>query len=292
MRITQRSMYAGVESNLQASLSRLQQLQQQMSSGKAVSRPSDSPTSAVSALRFRAEIRRGEQLQRNADDADSRLSMADRTITDQIDIVNRARNLALQGINASSGPQAREALAAEVEQLRQAAISNANATYLGRPIFAGSATGATAYDANGVYPGNGDAVMRAVAPNVTVQVNLPGTDVFGPAGNNMFTALDDIVAHLRSGDTAALGADVDSIDTVFQRLTNSVSAVGARNQQVQAMKARMDNQVLDATNGLAEVESIDLPATIVKLQMQEVAYQSALQATARMIQPSLVDFLR
>ena len=49
---------------------------------------------------------------------------------------------------------------------------------------------------------------------------------------------------------------------------------------------------LDATNGLAEVESIDLPATIVKLQMQEVAYQSALQATARMIQPSLVDFLR
>lgn len=43
---------------------------------------------------------------------------------------------------------------------------------------------------------------------------------------------------------------------------------------------------------LAQVENIDLPKTIVELQMQQVAYQAALGATAKVIQPTLLDFLR
>ena len=58
------------------------------------------------------------------------------------------------------------------------------------------------------------------------------------------------------------------------------------------MKAKAEEQRVTVTNSLSEVESIDLPKTIMELQMQEVAYKSALGATARVVQPSLLDFLR
>jgi len=292
MRVTQRSMQFGVESNLQAALSRVQRLQEQLSSGKAVQRPSDSPSATVSALRYRADIRRGEQLQRNADDAKGWLATTDRAIVGQIELVNRARSLTLQGMNASMGPEAREALAAEVDQLREAALAVANTTYLGRPVFSGTSAGTAAYDqATGAYLGDAGVVDRAVAPNVTVRSNVTGPEAFGPPGADLFTVLADIADDLRT-DPSLLGADLGGLDASFTRLSNQMAAVGARTSQVEQQQQRVEAGIVDSTNGLATVESIDLPATIVKLQLQEVAYQAALSATARMVQPSLVDFLR
>lgn len=292
MRITQRSMQFGIESNLQAALSRVQRLQEQLSSGRSVSRPSDSPTSTVSALRYRAEIRRAEQLQRNADDAMGWLDTADKAIMGQISVVGRARELVLRGINGSMDTENRAAIAVEVEKLRESALAIANTTYLGRPVFGGTSTAQTAYDpATGAYLGDAGAVGRNIAPNVAVTANVTGTEAFGPSGDDLFVVLADIADHL-TNDPSQLASDLTRLDESFRRLTETVAAVGARTNQVLETKDRMDGSILDATNGLAEVESIDLPATIVKLQMQEVAYQAALGATARMIQPSLVDFLR
>lgn len=291
MRITQRSMQFGIESNLQAALGRVQRLQEQLSSGKSVSRPSDSPTSTVSALRYRADIRRGEQLQRNIDDALGWMNTADRALMGGIEVINRVRSLTLQGINSASGPEARDALAKEVAQLRESALAIANTTHLGRPVFGGTTTGSAAYLADGTWAGNSGSVDRSIAPNVAVQVNVTGPDAFGPAGGDLFVLLDQIAGHL-TGDTSQLNADVAALDETFKRMTNAVAAIGSRTNQVEGVRDRLDSTLIDATNGLAEVESIDLPATIVKLQMQEVAYQAALGATSRMIQPSLVDFLR
>jgi flagellar hook-associated protein 3 FlgL len=284
-------MQFGIESNLQAALGRVQRLQEQLSSGKQVSRPSDSPASTVSALRYRADIRRGEQLQRNIDDALGWMNTADRALTGGIEILNRVRSLTLQGINGASGPEARDALAEEIEQLRESALAIANTTYLGRPVFGGTTTGPTAYLADGTWAGDSGSVDRAVGPNVAVQVNVTGPDAFGAPGSDLFALFDEIVDHL-TGDTSQLTADVEALDDAFTRLTNAVATIGSRTNQVEALRDRLHSSLIDAQSGLAEVESIDLPATIVKLQMQEVAYQAALGATSRMIQPSLVDFLR
>jgi flagellar hook-associated protein 3 FlgL len=58
------------------------------------------------------------------------------------------------------------------------------------------------------------------------------------------------------------------------------------------MQDRNKANELDSQNQLSEVEGVDLPAATVDLQLQEVAYQAALGATARALQPSLLDFLR
>jgi flagellar hook-associated protein 3 FlgL len=58
------------------------------------------------------------------------------------------------------------------------------------------------------------------------------------------------------------------------------------------MRTRAEDAQVTVKEQLSEVQSVDLPKTIMELQLQEVAYQSALAATSRTIQPSLMDFLR
>jgi flagellar hook-associated protein 3 FlgL len=76
------------------------------------------------------------------------------------------------------------------------------------------------------------------------------------------------------------------------RIISALGTIGARTNRMETMLTRAKDSLISLTNNLNEVESIDLPRTIVDLQMQEVAYKAALGATARVVQPSLLDFLR
>jgi len=291
-RITQRSLNTQVGNNLQRNLTAMGRLQQQLSSGRLISRPSDSPTGTVSALQLRSEMRRSEQYQRNASDGLGWLGTADNTLTDTLDAVRRVRDLALQGANASTSESSRNALAAEVRQLREHVLAQANTTYLGQPLFGGTSNVAQAYDAAGVYQGNTDAVARTVGRGIEVQVALPGSTVFGPPGGDLFAVMAQIEASLLGDPSQLTNGDIGQLDEAFLRLQDSLALVGARFHQVEAMSNRASANHLDAGSRLAEVESIDLPYTIMELQLQEVAYQAALGAASRVLQPSLVDFLR
>lgn len=291
-RITQRSISESTLANLQANLSRFSRLQEQLSSGRALSRPSDSPTGTVSALRLRAQSRRSEQLVRNAQDGLGWLGTADNALTGGLSLLRRARELALSGGNAALGDEARAALAAEVDVLRDGLLAVANTTYLNRPIFAGTAAGDVAYDAGGAYRGDAGTVQRSVGAGVDVRVNLTGIEVFGAAGDDVFAVLADLAGHLRNDPAAVTTGDLERLDAAFLRMQNSLATVGARYHQVEIMQARTESNHLDDQSALSEVEGVDLPATVLELQLQEVAYQAALGATARAITPSLVDFLR
>jgi flagellar hook-associated protein 3 FlgL len=291
-RITQRAVARSALRNLEPNLARMSELQQQLASGRSIQRPSDSPSGTISALRLRSDLRRSDQLGRNGDDGLGWLGQADNSLTSGLDAVRRARDLTLQGSNAAMGANEREALALEVESIRDGLLSVANTTYLDQPIFAGTAAPTAAFDANGAYQGNAGLITRTVGPGVSVQVNMVGTDVFGPDGDNLFTTLTKIASDLRGNPSQLATADLEKLDEGFLRLQNALSTVGSRYHQVELMQARTESSRVDAKNQLAEVEGVDLPGTIVELQLQEVAYQAALAATAKVIQPSLVDFLR
>jgi len=291
-RITQRSIGISSLAGLQANLARLQATQAKLSSGKAISRPSDSPTGTMSALRLRTDIDRYDQLDRNASDGLARLGTTDHALTDGLATLREVRDLVVQGANASLSANDREAMAAQIDGLRQSLLAVANTKYLQQPIFAGT-TGATdAYDPNGVYQGNAATTSRTIAPGVRVTVNVPGEEVFGPAGDDVFKLLGDIANDLRTNPANLTATDLGKLDAGYLRLQNALSAVGSRYHQIEIMQARNQANQLDTKNQLSEVECVDLPAATVDLQMQEVAYQAALGATARAIQPSLVDFLK
>ncbi len=292
-RITERSLSDRALAGLQGSLNRLGELQQQLSSGKQISRPSDSPTGAVQSLRLRDDVRQYQQYARNADDGLGWLGMVDATLTGAMDQIQRARDLTVQGMNtgASSSGQAQESVAIEIDNIRKSLISVANTTYLGRPVFGGTTTGQIAYDTAGGYVGDAGTVKRTVGPGASVRVDAAGPQVFGTGPTQLFAVLGTIANDLRT-NPAALGADLGSLDTAFRTIQNQMADVGARYNRVAQNKQLADDKVLDLRNRLSDVEDIDLPKTITELQLQQTAYQAALAATSKVIQPSLVDYLK
>ena len=307
-RITQRTVSTTMLSGLQMNLSRMQKIQEQLSTGRQVNRPSDSPVKTVEALQFRSSIKATQQYVRNADDGLARLGTADAALTDGLDMVGRARVLVLQGLDDTNNGQGRAALAGEIRTLRDGLIGVANTRYLDRPVFAGNKLTPDAFDrVTGQYvgetrtaadPATVGQVLRTVAPGTDVQVNVLGTTVFGEnaSADQLFAVLDEVASALETDDAAArhtrLGTGLTGLDRAMDRVVAALGEIGARVNRLETVRATSETELDGLSRSLSEAESVDLPKTIVELQMQEVAYKAALGATARAIQPSLLDFLR
>lgn len=292
-RVTQNMMTQHSLGGLQAGLGRLAKIQEQLSTGRLLNRPSDSPTDTTSAMRIRSALADIKQYNRNATDGVGWLTQADAALTSATNQVRRARDLALQGANQGAmGPAAREALATEVDQIREGLINTANASYLGRPVFGGITAGSLAYDVTGAYVGTPGAVNRKVDDAITVQVNVDGTAAFGPAGSSVFDNLSALSTALRAGNQAGISAAIGTLGVDTARITTAQAEIGTRQRRVEGAQQAAVDRELAMTTSLSNVENVDLPKTLVDLQMQQTAYQASLGATARVMQPSLLDFLR
>ncbi|WP_116115114.1 flagellar hook-associated protein FlgL [Austwickia chelonae] len=312
MRITQNSMNRTQMSGLNSSLERLQKTQEQLTSGKRLNRASDSPVDTVSAMRLRDQQRSLSTLGDNIKDGMSRMQAADDALTRSQTMLNKVRQLVVAGANGTNGPLQREAYANEINQIREGLVQLANTKYAEQPVFGGTTTQANAFDpTTGVFQGNDEAVWRKVteADGAAGDINIAvsGKAAFGnPAGTGpglldktgdpaTTGLLDRIVSHLTStdpADQAKLQADLADLDKAAEKLSSASSTVGARVNRLNAMEdlnGRLDD---GAAIALSKVEDVDFIKAAMDLNIQSNAYNAALQASAKIIQPSLMDFLR
>jgi flagellar hook-associated protein 3 FlgL len=289
-RVTSQAMTHTALRNLQGGLTNLARLQEQATSQRAFSAPSDDPAAAARVLDLHAAQRLNTQFGRNIDDGLTWLTTADNSLTSSIGLLQRARDLTTQGANTGAlDPTALEAIAVELEGIRSELLAQANTRVLGRSVFAGTSDAAAFapdYSFSGVA---GDEVHRRISEGETVRVDASGAEAFGVGGASAFALLDNIVADLRSGQN--VGARLGEIDERLNTMLGVQGAVGARQNQV----LRAKEAALDATVSLeaqrAAAEDVDTVEVLVKLRAQELVYQSALSVTARVLQPTLLDFL-
>ena len=277
--------------NLQTKTTKLADLQDKASSLKRLRRPSDSPADVASAMELHGGLSRNDQISRNIDDAMGWMGTADSALTSAVEKLQRVRELTVQARNASMDAAGREAIATEIDDIRKTIIGLANAQYAGRAVFAGTASGAVAYQADGSYVGFSAAVERTIAPGQKVQVNVNGDDVFGTVGSDLFTTLAQISAAVRS-NPSGLDTLGPTLETKTQHVQTQLGQIGARFQRVEAMQNQNQADAVTMKKNLSNIEDVDLAEVMMQLQTQQVAYQAALQATARALQPSLADFLR
>jgi flagellar hook-associated protein 3 FlgL len=276
---------------LQQSFQKLSDLQGQASSLKRLSKPSDAPADVVSAMQLHAGLARSDQYTRNLSDAQGWLGNADNALTSTVTQLQRVNDLVVQASNASLDANARQGIATEIDSIRKSLIGVANTQYAGRPIFAGTAGGDSAYDANGQYVGVSSAVERNIAPGQRIQVNVNGDAVFGPAGSDLFTTLSQI-SNAVATDPSQLTTLQATLGTQTGQVQTQLAQVGSQFLRVQNMQSQNTSNGLTMKQNLSSIEDADIAEVMVNLQAQQVAYQAALEATAKAIQPSLTDFLK
>lgn len=292
-RVTQRMMTQSSLANLQLGLGRLARVQEQLSTGRVINRPSDNPTGTTASMRLRSSAADQAQYSRNAQDGIGWLTQVDAALDSVTTAVKRARDLALQGANASaSGSVAREALATEVDGIKAELLSRANTKYLDSPVFGGVTAGNQAYDATGTYVGTLGDVNRRVADGVLVKVDADGPSVFGDGATSAFAELDALATALRAGDQTGISNAINTLNSRIDTVTSARTAAGTRYQRLEQADQTASDAKISLDNQLSTIENADLAKTTVELKLQEVAYQAALGATSRVMQPSLLDFLR
>lgn len=292
LRVTVGSASQGALAGLQAGASRLASLQEQLSSGRQITKPSDSPTGTVTALQLRSQLKQLNQHQANATDALGWLTTVDSTLHSVTKQLQQVRSLVLQGMNTGTGnATSNEALAQQVDQARASLLSLANSSYLGRPVFGGTTAGGVAFDASGSYVGDTGTVTRTVGANNAIDLNTPGTAAFGANGSNLFDLLTDISANLRT-NPSALGANLQQLDAQQVTITNEQSLAGAKYQRIQSVQNTANTNRIQLKTQLSELQEIDLADMAIQVTSANAAYQAALATTAKVSQISLLDFLR
>jgi flagellar hook-associated protein 3 FlgL len=309
MRITQRAVAQTSLQGLNQNMAALAKLQQQMTSGKTISKPSDSPVGTNKSMQTRQSMSAAEQQARNISDGKGWLDAADTALTSMSTQIRKVRDLALQGSNTGAmSPAAREAVAAEMEALRESLLGVANQSIGGRPIFGGATISGQAYDATGKFVGVGGKqgvggvatditvpLMRRVSDSEEIRIDITGPEAFGDQadGDDLFAVIARTAASVRDGsDPAALATDITALDKAMNRLVNAAANVGARSSRLEKAEQVNADRRLTLTAQLSDIEEIDLPKVLMEVNLQKTGYEAALSATAKAIQPSLVEFLR
>ncbi|MET4782866.1 flagellar hook-associated protein FlgL [Glaciihabitans sp. UYNi722] len=293
-RVTAQTRMTTASLNLQSSAAQLARLQNTASSLKKIAVPSDDPAGTADSMRVRVAQSATAQYGRNIDDGGNWLTTIDSAMSASTAILNKVRDLTVQGANDGSlSVTAKEAIAKELEGLRSDLLAQANTTYLGRTVFAGDSDTGVAFTgtpAAYTFTGTGSPVQRPIAPNTTVQVDADGAAVFGTGGSSVFALVDNIVADLRAG--VNIGSRIGAIDDATTAVVSAQSSVGARASQItKAKDANLQTSgALEAQR--SDIEDVDLSQIIIQLKQQEVTYQAALAITSRTLQPTLMDFLR
>lgn len=313
-RVTNQMMSQRMLENLWASMRRLDKWNQQLSTGRRISLPSDDPADTETAMRLRTLLREGEQYMRNVDDALAWLEATDAALNHATQVLQRARELIIYGGNGTLTDEARQALATEMNQLIHDLFAVANTKHgqrylfagentlirpfeviLGEPADPGSPVGNFQYHpvVGFVYHGTRyadgfDGLELEIEAGNTLRYNIFGNDVFEP----IFDVLIAVRKDLENGNLDDLtGDDLGKFDEAMDNLLRWRAEVGARVNRLELVRERLSQNQVNLEKLSAEVEGIDIAEVIMRLKMEENVYRAALGAGARIIQPTLLDFL-
>jgi flagellar hook-associated protein 3 FlgL len=290
VRITNQMQASYVTRSLQTNLARIAELQEQGTSGRKLTRASSDPSSAADALTVRTQLATEAQYARNVANGDGWLTTIDATLGTVTDVVQRARDLALQGASDTASPEAREALAAELLELRDELLRQSGTTYLGRTVFAGTSDEGVAFRDDYSYAGGAGTVERRIGVDTTVRVDIDGSAVFGEGAGSVFALLDTMAADLRAGNGTA--DHVAAVDERLDAILTQHTTVGARQNQLErAADTNLGTRTTLETRR-ATIEDADIAELAIDLQLKQVAYQATLSIGASLLQPSLLDYLR
>jgi len=291
MRITQGMLVGNFLNNLNTNYRNMNRIQEQLSTGKTINRPSDDPVGVVTSLRLYTGLTETEKYLSNVEDAKGWLNTTDTALGQASDVLDRVREITIAGATDSLSQTARDALAAEVSQLREQLEQIGNSAHDGRYVFGGFRTTEPPFAA-GAYAGDPGSMNYEIGVNITMPINLTGDDVLINTVDT-FALLTDIGNEITGGNTASLsGTRLGELDQAIDNILSLRSGVGAKTNRLELTQTRLEDAALNFSTLLSENEDINTAEMITQLKMQENTYNTALAAGARIIQPSLLDFLR
>lgn len=301
MRVTNKMLSRTFLSNLNKNLNAMKRTQEQLSSFKKVSRPSDDPIAVTQILGMKTTLAEQAQHMQNMEDGIGWLDATDSALNNAGEVLKRAYDLTVQAANGTNPEESLNAIAKEIEQLSDELRQIANTSYAGRYIFGGTYTGKIPFEVdNGqvIYKGNDNPLSWEIGAGVTMDINLTGYDVFkvtqdsttGEWKSEMFSVLDELKETLKNGGD--LEPLIDKVNAQLDHILDQRAIVGAKTRRLEMSLSRAEEVNLGLTELTSKLEDVDVAETAMYYAMQRAAYEAALMTGAQILQPTLLNFLR
>lgn len=293
MRVTQSMLSNNTVRQISSSYAKLQVLQDQLTSGKKITRPSQDPVTAMNGLRYRAELAQNRNyMDRNIGEAYQWIENTDNTL-DKVNLaLQRAKELTVQASNDTYTKDQRYAIAAEIDQLTEHIGTLANTKSNNKYLFNGRDTAAPPFNMADLSfgPTNNESIDIEIMKGIKIDVNVRPMDAFHSA---MFSDLQALSATLKEEPpNENISSFVSKLDSHSAGVMQNRSILGAKYNRIEMIEQHLSQQEIEAVRMMSKNEDIDMEKVIIELTSQEALHRASLSAGARIIQPTLVDFLR
>lgn len=322
MRLTNNMMSRNYLKNLNSSLKELNDANTRITAKRSYMRISEDPATALKAMKIRKNLSRLELYMENLSNAQGILDQYESTISKINSLVTEALAQVAQGITGTSDSSARLTVANTLRGFQESILAASNTRYADDFIFGGSNVGEKpfAIGASGELLYNGQDVNTGifsdeniyidigigldvnefgfVDPKSAFNIAIPGTKLLGTGldenglPNNLYNLLGEIADKLANNDLSNIELYAEKLEDLSGEIRMQYVGIGEKSNFITYFKERLDSEKLNSKTKQSELEGMQLEQGIIEFGEMELAYNACLQMGAKILQPSLLDFLR
>jgi len=270
---------------------------QELSTGKRVNVPSDDPLAASLMVGNQDQTSRNDQYLHNIDSLTTQMQTADTALSSVVTALNQAISLGVEGSTGTVSTTQQQQIATSLQGIQSQIVQLANTDIGGVYLFAGTASTTPPYvldptSASGVqYNGNDGTNQIQIADGLSVQTNLPGSQLFQNASGDVFGSLQQVISALQAGNTSAAATATNALRDALNSITGSRTFYGNVESQLNSTQTFLNQEQVTLTSQGNNLIGVDLAKAATDLTQATTAHDAALAAAAKILPTSLLDYL-
>jgi flagellar hook-associated protein 3 FlgL len=290
------NMVPSLLAELQQSQVQLNTALQQVSTGLSVNEPSDNPTAAAEMVQNSVETGDLDQYTQNVSTSLSTVQSASSVLSSVVTSLTSAVSAGTEGANGTNNATDLQALANQVQGILTSVVSAANTSVSGSYLFGGTST-ATPYIADPASPtgytynGNNDTNSVAIGDQTSVQVNLPGSQIFSATGNNVIGALSSLVTALKGGNSSNIETATTAVDSALNFVGQQQVFYGNAESQLNSQETFLQQDKVTLSTQATNLIGVNESTAATELSQAETDNSAALAAVAKVLPDSLINYL-
>ena len=324
MRITNSSMIRSHMYDTQNNLTNMSKINQQISTGKVINTVSDDPHKAIRIMKINNEIKYTEKYNSNIDETVGWMNTTDGALESTGNLLNEIKETILKVGNGTYSQNEMKSLNEDMNEKIKQLADTLNSTHGGKYLFGGSSVDDApitvienpdgtvklefSKDKNGQTIPNTDDLKADISSGINIDYNISVGEILNikDGNGNTVNLLDEInnlstlMNDIANGDeqTAAKAKETllndtkGKIDTLFDHVVNERTSLGVRVSTAEKIKELNDEDILNIQDVLSKTQDTDVVEKFIELKSAEMIYQASIQVGAKLIQPTILDYIR
>jgi flagellar hook-associated protein 3 FlgL len=269
---------------------------QEVATGLSVSDPSDNPTASAEMVQNTIETGDVDQYTKNISTVLTSVESASSVLSNVVTALTQAVSLGTEGSNGTNTTANLAAIATQVQGILSTVVSDANTSVSGSYLFSGGST-TTPYTADSsssttyTYNGENDSNSVAVGDDLTVQVSLPGSQIFSNSSNSVLGSLSSLVTALQSGTASDIETATNAVSSAISYIGQQQAVYSNAESQLNSQETFLQQDTVSLASQATSLVGIDEATAATDLSQAETDNSAVLAAAAKVLPETLLNYL-